>query len=226
MNDESDDCILLNGLFITFEGGEGAGKSSLSKKIQDTLVKQGYPVVLTREPGGTELGEAVRSTLLDSDLEGKIDPRSELFLFLAARAQHVEELIRPALNERKIVLCDRFSDSSIVYQGFARGLGEEYVTELCELSCYGIQPELTFLIDVPPEIGLERAKQFSENKKDRMENEHLEFHKKVREGFLRRAAQESQRFYTIDGTLPLDYTYELAYDKLYSILAPNNEESL
>jgi dTMP kinase len=219
----NEQCILLNGLFVTFEGGEGGGKSTLVKRLKATLEKEGFPVIDTREPGGCELGDVIRSILLDPELKGKIQDRAELFLFLAARAQHVEEKIRKALSERFIVLCDRFNDSTIVYQGFARGLGVEYVEQLCELSCYGVKPDLTFLVDVPPDMGLERARRVSEEKGDRIEEEEYEFHNKVREGFFLRAKSEPDRFHILDGTAHPEFVYETALETLRGILNPTHE---
>jgi len=218
MESDSESCILLNGLLITFEGGEGAGKSSLMYKLAGQLRSEGYPVLDTREPGGTALGEDLRKLLLHSKQKEEISPRAELFLFLAARAQHVEKVILPALAERKIVLCDRFNDSSIAYQGHARGLGVGYVRQLCELASFAVQPNLTFLLDVRPEIGLERAR--TGTVRDRLEEEELVFHERVREGFLKLRDEEPDRIHLIDGSLIQAKVYERVYEILESVLKP------
>ena len=189
--------------FITCEGGEGSGKSTLIQKLNTALEQQGYEVVLTREPGGSPLGNQIRSWLLSHDPNIRIGNKSELLLFLAARAQHLEELVLPALNSGKVVLCDRFQDSTIVYQGIARGLGLDYVQKLCTLACDGIQPGLTLFLDVDPSVGLKRAKRVrktdtANGETDRIESETLEFHERVRQGFLTLAEKEPDRFYRID----------------------------
>jgi dTMP kinase len=150
-------------LFITFEGGEGAGKTTLIDSIARQLAASHYYVVKTREPGGTHLGEHVRTLLLHDHTDQPLSSYAELFLFLAARAQQLDEVIRPALEERKIVLCDRFNDSTIAYQGIARGLGLEQVAELCGLVCRETQPHLTFYLDIDPSLGLARAKREHSN---------------------------------------------------------------
>ena len=137
-------------MFITFEGGEGSGKTTLIVQLRDVLIQQGHAVLVSREPGGTQLGEAIRGWLLKSEYDGLIGNMAELLLFLAARAQHLKQVIRPALEHGKIVLCDRFNDSSVVYQGIARKLGKEKVQALCAQACEGIEPDKTFLLDVVP----------------------------------------------------------------------------
>ena len=169
------------GFFITFEGGEGAGKSTLSKKIYQYLVKQKKAVLFTKEPGGTKLGKKVRILLLQKK-ETWISPRAELLLFLADRAQHVDELIIPALQQGQIVLCDRFSDSTRAYQGAGRGFSTKWLESLLQFATNGLQPDLTFYLDVDPQIGFQRAKR-ERRQLDRMEQEALAFHKKVRKAF-------------------------------------------
>ncbi len=172
----------MRGVFVSFEGGEGAGKSTLMEGIYQSLELQGLPVIQTRAPGGTEFGEKVRNLLLHDDQS--LDGRSELFLFLADRAQHVFEVIKPALEEGKIVLCDRFNDSTIAYQGVARELDPSFVRSLCLFATKQLEPDLTFYLDIDPVEGLKRAKAKS-SVKDRIESEALEFHQKIREAFLR-----------------------------------------
>lgn len=190
-------------LFITFEGVEGSGKTTQIEMLKEHLEWKGFQVVSTREPGGTELGEKIRSMLLNIE-ECAIAPWSELLLYAVCRAQMVNEIIKPALLDKKIVICDRFADSTMVYQGYARGLDLEAVANLNKWVTEGILPTVTFIIDCPPEIGLKRAfaridANTGSNKEDRFEREDIEFHKKVREGYLRLAKTESNRIKIING---------------------------
>ncbi len=189
------------GLFVTFEGGEGSGKSTLIAALESALTIQGFSVICTREPGGSALGDQIRQLLLHTS--GNICDRAELLLFLASRSQHVEELIKPALALGKIVLCDRFCDSTIAYQGLARGLGESTVRELCRFSTENLMPDLTFLLDLEPEIGFQRLKNAGERNGsvDRIESEPSDFHQQVRRSFLAIASNEPQRIKIIDASL-------------------------
>ena len=207
----------IPGLFITFEGGEGAGKTTLINKIADALAAKGFSVVKTREPGGSKLGDQIRQWLLNTDFQATVGQRAELMLFLAARAQHLEEKILPALKEGKIVLCDRFNDSTIAYQGVARGLGEEEVHQLCDLVCQGLTPDLTLFLDVNPKIGLERTRRATkENAQtgnlDRIEAEELEFHEHVHRAFKSIASQNPERVYPIDANGTEEEVYEAAWE--------------
>lgn len=208
-------------LFITCEGGEGSGKSTLIKKLSDTLRERGREVIVTREPGGIPLGESVRQLLLKRNHDVEIGSRAELMLFLAARAQHIEELIKPALDAGKIVLCDRFNDSTVAYQGYARGLGMESVQRLCTFICNGVEPDLTYFLDVDPSEGLKRTLRTHKDTAgagdmDRIEAEKLEFHQRVRQGMRRLAAQYPERIRTIDAEQPL----EDVFNKAVSFLEP------
>lgn len=196
----------LSPLFITFEGGEGAGKSTLIQNVKEYLEMQGIEVVTTREPGGSALGEQIRHWLLTQNNaeSAKIDNRAELFLFLASRAQHIEEVIKPALAAGKVILCDRFNDSTIAYQGVARGLGLSQVESLCEFACNGTLPNLTFFLDIDPQEGLKRSKGVEKANAavgalDRIESEKLEFHTLVRKGMQQLATLYPQRIQVIDG---------------------------
>lgn len=206
---------MRSGIFITIEGGEGAGKSTLVRNLTHELENRGYTVLATREPGGSPTGEAIRQLLLDNN--SSMTPISELLLFLASRAEHIADKIKPALSKGTIVICDRFNDSSIVYQGLARGLGFDLVRNLCHETCGSPVPELTLFLDVTPEEGLARAER-SSGKKDRIEQESLEFHRQVREGFQKLAQLEPNRIKTIDGTQPqrkvLDHALQFINDKL------------
>lgn len=202
-------------MLITFEGGEGAGKTTLINRIEQALLDKGLQLVKTREPGGTKLSDHIRSWLLDRDFEIKVGKEAEVLLFLAARVQHLDELILPALRTNKIVLCDRFNDSSVVYQGLARGLGVEKIKNLCSLVCNGLEPDLTFFLDVDPAVGLMRTKRTrKENAKDgevdRIESEGLEFHKLVQKGFRELAKAEPKRIHTLDANQSEDEVFAQA----------------
>lgn len=189
--------MLNEGFFITFEGGEGGGKSTALQAIYDFLTSNGFNVITTREPGGVLLSEEIRLLLLEKE-QLKIDKRAELLLFLAARAQHVQELILPYLKKGYIVLCDRFNDSSIAYQGIARGLGEETVRAIADFSSCSLKPDLTLLFDIDPTLGLKRT--LSLGRFDRIENEQLEFHEKVRQAYLKLAKNEPGRIKILDAS--------------------------
>ncbi len=191
----------MRGLFITFEGVEGCGKSTQIARLRDHLESRGLPVVVTREPGGAAISEAIRAILLDP-AHTEMAPMTELLLYAAARAQHVAERIRPALDNGEIVLCDRFADSTTAYQGAARHLDGSFLRTLHEAATGGLWPDLTILIDVPVEIGLERAARA--RRSDRIEQESLAFHERVRQGFLDLAAREPERVRIVDGTAAPD----------------------
>ncbi|MBI5970471.1 MAG: dTMP kinase [Deltaproteobacteria bacterium] len=192
--------------FITFEGVEGCGKSTQVELLKGYLEKKGFKVLLVREPGGTRLGEKVRAILLNSEGDG-MAPLTELFLYEACRAELVEKVIAPALKRGVFVICDRFVDSTVAYQGFGRGLKTD-IPLLNKLASNGLTPDVTFLLDLDPEIGLKRArKRISKTalKEDRFEKESLDFHKRVRKGFLKIAADTPKRVRVIsgDGGIPL-----------------------
>lgn len=191
-------------MFITFEGIEGCGKSTQVRLLADFLKDGTATILVTREPGGTEIGGKIRSILLDS-VNVKIDSLTELLLYEADRAQHVEEIIRPCLEAKKIVLCDRFSDATLCYQGYARGFDLELIERLHKIILKGLKPDMTFLLDCPVEIGLGRAwKRIAlaakNRKEDRFEREETGFHEKVRQGYLHLAKAEPARFHIIDAS--------------------------
>ena len=190
----------MTGLFITFEGGEGCGKSTQIAALKARLEAIGKTVVQTREPGGTALGESVRNLLQYDDAGQGMSPEAELLLFAASRAQHVRELIVPAIAEGQIVLCDRFLDSTTVYQGVARAIDSKKVDTVNQFAIGDTMPDLTILIDLPPEIGLARVHARSDGKLDRMENEAIEFFQAVRQGYLDLAKSEPKRFLVLDGS--------------------------
>ncbi|EPP35104.1 thymidylate kinase [Chlamydia ibidis] len=187
-------------MFIVIEGGEGAGKSSLALALESRLSIEGKEVVWTREPGGTPFGESLRSLILSSS----ISTYTELFLFLASRSQHIHEKIAPAVASGKIVICERFHDSTIVYQGLASGLGVEYVANFCYqvVGVHPFLPDLTILLDLPPEEGLLRK--CKQKSLDRFEERSLEYHRRIREGFLSLALRDPERHLVLDATRPLE----------------------
>ncbi len=197
------------GILISFEGVEGCGKSTLLEGVARRLTAEDLPVILTREPGGTPLGEGIRRLVLDP--KTGVGPWSELFLMLAARAQVVAEVIRPALQRREIVLCDRYADASTAYQGAGRGLGMETVEGLNQLATGRLLPDLTFLIDLDPLLGQQRM---GRRRRDRMEREDLAFHRQVREGYRELARRHRERFAVLDGSLPPDALLQEAWERL------------
>lgn len=191
-------------MFITFEGTEGSGKTTQIRYIFEFLKKRGYDCILTREPGNTEIGGKIRKLLLDPDNKD-MDSLTELLLYMADRAQHIKELVKPSLSQGKTVLCDRYYDATLAYQGYARGLDIELIGKLHKLILDDFKPDLTFLFDLPPEMGLSRAWKALESgartqKESRFEEESLAFHKKVRAGYLELARLEPDRFRIIDAS--------------------------
>jgi len=202
------------GLFITFEGGEGCGKSTQSRLLLKKLGQQNIPVVLTHEPGGTALGNELRRTL-KRKRDSSISPQAELFLLAASRAQLVAELIRPALEEGKVVLCDRFTHSTMVYQGYGRGLDFTAIKMVNNMATRYLNPDLIILLDISPEQGLARKQSL----KDRFELEDLSFHQRVREGYLKMASAEPDRWLVIDASLPKGKIAEIIWDRVSQLLA-------
>ena len=201
------------GLFITFEGGEGCGKSTQSRLLLKKLEQQNIPVVLTHEPGGTALGNELRK-VLKRRRGSFISPQAELFLFVASRAQLVAELIRPALEEGKLVICDRFTYSTLVYQGYGRGLDLTAIEMVNNMATGNLNPDLIILLDISPEQGLARKRSL----KDRFELEDLSFHRRVREGYLKVAAAEPDRWLVIDASLPKGKIAEIIWDRVSQLL--------
>jgi dTMP kinase len=188
----------LKGFFFCFEGGEGSGKSTQAKRLFAWLESQGIPALLTREPGGTLLGKRIRELLLNPS-EGPVSDRAELLLYQADRAHHVATHILPALKAGKVVLCDRYVDSSVVYQGICRGLGKAQTEALNRFSTGGLKPDCVVLLDIPAEAGMARVRARSQGAAlDRMETEKLVFHKKVRSGFLQLAREKPSRYVVLD----------------------------
>jgi dTMP kinase len=201
-------------LFITFEGAEGCGKSTQARALWQRLVRRGIPAVLTYEPGGTALGNRLRY-VLKRRLQDKISPQAELFLFAACRIQLVNEVIRPGLEQDKVVICDRFADSTIAYQGYGRRLNLETIEEINDLATEGIKPHLTVLLDIPARKGLSRK---PSKMNDRFEAENIAFHEKVGDGYLKLAAEEPERWLVIDATLPQVEIGKIIWDRVSSLL--------
>ncbi|KKM70725.1 hypothetical protein LCGC14_1437870, partial [marine sediment metagenome] len=196
---------MKKGFFITFEGGEGSGKTALIGSIKKYLESRKLDCIVTREPGSTKLGEHLREIVLQekkgkkisSNLSKTLDPKAELCLFLASRAQHIKEVILPSLEKNNIVLCDRYNDSSIAYQGHARDLGIDKVIEFSSFIIEDAIPDLTIYLDIDPKIGLSRV----QSKLDRIESEKMEFHKKIRDGFHILAKKFPKRIKIIDASV-------------------------
>ena len=187
----------MKGLFITFEGIEGCGKSTQAHLLSRHLEANGHTVILTREPGGTPIAETIRGLLLDPN-NAEMAPTTELLLYEAARAQHVDELIRPALEAGDIIICDRFHDSTTAYQGAGRSLSNIDLEKLHAIATAGLDPDITLLLDLPVEEGLRRAADASEP--DRIEREHLSFHERVHQGFIDQAARYPERIKQVDAS--------------------------
>ena len=212
--------------FITFEGIEGSGKSTVAARVSEALERADVEALLTREPGGTKLSEEIREMLLDAS-RGPIDSRTELLLYVASRAQLVGEVIEPALARGVTVLCDRFMDASVAYQGWARGLGEELVDGLNAFAVGECVPDRTFLLDLPVDAGFSRGPERRESDglrmKDRLEREDRSFHERVREGYLRLARRHPGRIVLIDASAPIDRVLKDIFGNLSALFGVDFE---
>ena len=188
-------------LFITLEGPEGSGKTSAIKSVKTELEKLGYEIVMTREPGGTDISEQIRNVILNRS-NTKMDPITEALLYAASRRQHLVEKIWPNIKEGKLVICDRYLDSSLAYQGYAREIGVEKILGINEYETEGTFPSLTLLFDVTPEVGLARISANSKREVNRLDLEKISFHKKVRQGYLELAKKYPDRYVIIDASQP------------------------
>lgn len=202
----------MKGTFITFEGGEGSGKSTQARMLAAHLKQKGYDVIATREPGGTGIGDAVRAVLLSPEFN-EMGNVTELLLLAASRAQNVHERIKPGLERGAVVICDRFIDSTLAYQGYGRSFDLKLLEALNRLATGGVTPDLTILLDLPVEVGLGRAKALDKGEGkvgegDRIEQEDIEFHRRLRNGFLELAAREPERFRTLEITEGIEATQE------------------
>lgn len=215
-------------LFVTFEGIEGSGKSTQIRILNDVLKLRGFDTVLTREPGGTAIGEQIREILLNTAHKG-MTPLCELFLYASARAQHVGEVIRPALMAGKIVLCDRYTDATLAYQGYGRGFSVELIQKINDLATESLRSDLTFLLDCPAEEGLKRVAERKALKKtadDRFEEEPLEFHQRIRDGYLSIAREEKNRFVIVDASQDVEAVHQKITQEILSRLSKKPSENL
>ena len=204
------------GLFITFEGTDGAGKTTQIERLTADLRQTGYDVCLTREPGGTPISEQIREMLLNPD-HSEMAAITELLLYAASRAQHVSEVIKPALEAGQIVISSRFADATVVYQGYGRGLDLETINRLNRIATDGVTPDVTFVLDLPVEIGLQRV-QNSRGGLDRLEREKIEFHRRLREGYQTIARQEPQRLKIIDAQVNPEQVYGQIQEAIQPLL--------
>lgn len=197
---------MTKGKFITFEGPDGSGKTTVSKAVSERLSELGYPVRYTREPGGSKIAEAIRDIILDP-ANTEMDPRCEALLYAASRRQHLVEIILPCIEQGTHVICDRFVDSSVAYQGFARGIGAEEVLNINRFAIDAVMPEKTIFLDIPAELGLERINA-SRREADRLDQEGIAFHHAVYEGYMNVVNQNPGRMIRIDASKPLDEVIE------------------
>lgn len=202
--------MLKRGYFISSEGPEGAGKTTVMNLLGNKLIEEGYDVVMTREPGGIMISEKIRNIILDNK-HTMMDSRTEALLYAAARRQHLVEIVEPALAAGKIVICDRFIDSSLAYQGFARGIGMEEILAINKFAIGETMPNRTILFDIEPSVGLERINAHNNREKNRLDVESLAFHEKVRTGYLKLVEQYPQRIEVIDASHSLEKVLEEVY---------------
>ncbi|KMY48138.1 dTMP kinase [Peribacillus loiseleuriae] len=208
---------MSRGIFITFEGPEGAGKTTVLHKLGEVLTDIGYQVVITREPGGIPISEQIREVILNKD-NTVMDGRTEALLYAAARRQHLVEKVMPALDRGVIVLCDRFIDSSLAYQGHARGLSIDEVYKMNQFAIAGVMPDLTIYFDIDPALGLQRVHSNQEREVNRLDMEELQFHEKVREGYQIIMERFRERFYIVDAAQPLDIVVDTTKRKVIEFI--------
>ena len=209
-------------LFVTIEGPEGSGKTTIGKKIVESLINEGYEVIYTREPGGIEIAEQIRKVILDVN-NTNMDPRTEALLYAASRRQHLIEKIVPAIKNNKIIICDRFVDSSLAYQGHARGLGIDNVYEINKFAIDTLMPDLTLLFDLDPKLGLERISANKLREVNRLDLEQLDFHTLVREGFLIIQDREPNRVKKVDASKTVEEVFNDAYSLIKTALKEKHE---
>ena len=205
------------GIFITIEGPEGAGKTTIIEMLLEKLESEGYPIIKTREPGGIEIAEQIRSVILNKQ-NTSMDGRTEALLYAAARRQHLVEKVLPAIEQGFIVLCDRFIDSSLAYQGFARGIGMDDVYSINEFATENRMPDATLYFDIDPEIGIKRINEHKGREVNRLDLENLEFHRKVREGYHILTKRYSNRIIEIDASQPLQKVFEEAVSNVRALI--------
>ncbi|MED3937936.1 dTMP kinase [Priestia megaterium] len=207
----------MSGTFITFEGPEGAGKTTIIHMVQQKLIQEGYNIVLTREPGGIRIAEQIREIILNPS-NTEMDARTEALLYAAARRQHLVEKVIPELNKGNIVLCDRFIDSSLAYQGNARGIGVEDIFAINQFAIEQTMPQATLYFDIEPEVGLERINKGRKDEINRLDLESLDFHYKVRDGYLSLLSEFPKRIRRIDANQSVEKVCEEAYKQIKLIL--------
>ena len=212
----------MQGHFITFEGGEGAGKTTVIQLVKEELTRAGYDVLLTREPGGIQIAEKIREVILDPD-HTEMEERTEALLYAAARRQHLVQKVMPALKENKIVLCDRFIDSSLAYQGYARNIGMEEVLSINEFAIENCMPGLTLFFDITPEEGLQRVHANLAREKNRLDLEAMSFHHKVYEGYQQLLLQFPDRIKTVQANQAVDEVLSNALEYIMSYIRKEDE---
>ncbi|WP_427337703.1 dTMP kinase [Caloranaerobacter sp. DY30410] len=213
----------MRGIFITIEGPDGSGKSTQIRLLEEYLKDKGYNVVVTREPGGTRISEDIRKVILDTS-NTNMSPHTEALLYAASRAQHVYETILPALRKGKIVICDRFVDSSLVYQGFARGLGIEKIKEINDFATEGLEPDITLFFDIDVDVALKRIG--NRTTRDRLDKENVEFHRKVYEGYMKIREMYSHRIEVINAACDIENTFKQVKNVIDRLLELNEKEVL
>lgn len=211
----------MKGMFITFEGPDGSGKTTVAKMIYDRLLQDGYPVILTREPGGIDIAEQIRDVIHNIE-NTAMDSKTETLLYAASRRQHLIEKIKPALEDGKIVLCDRFVDSSLVYQGIGRGLGIEEVFAINTFAIEDIMPDLTIMFDIMPKVGLERINKNKDREVNRLDLEDLSFHELTYTGYMKVADMFKNRIVKTDASLSIEQVFDNVYLIVKQKLCENN----
>lgn len=207
----------MSGVFITFEGGEGSGKTTIAAMIKEALTQEGYQVVLTREPGGVEIAEKIRDIIHDVK-HTNMDRKTEALLYAASRRQHLVEKVIPALEQGSIVICDRFVDSSMVYQGIGRGIGVDEVYQMNLFATENILPKRTIFFDILPEDGLKRVYANKDREVNRLDLENIEFHQKVYQGYISLCDKFPERIVKIDASLDIEHVFVQVLSKIHEIL--------
>lgn len=212
----------MKSLFITFEGPEGAGKTTIINMVTEEFLKLGLNFISTREPGGIRIAESIRNIILNPE-NTEMDKRTEALLYAAARRQHLAEKVLPALEEGKIVLCDRFIDSSLAYQGVGRGIGIDEIYKINEFAINGLMPNLTIYFDLDPKVGLQRVHQADEREINRLDLEELDFHLKVQSGYSEIIKREPNRFKLIDASKSIEEVYEATLHAILEKIGHKNK---
>lgn len=212
----------MKSLFITFEGPEGAGKTTIINMVTEEFLKLGLNFISTREPGGIRIAESIRNIILNPE-NTEMDKRTEALLYAAARRQHLAEKVLPALEEGKIVLCDRFIDSSLAYQGVGRGIGIDEIYKINEFAINGLMPNLTIYFDLDPKVGLQRVHQADEREINRLDLEELDFHLKVQSGYTEIIKREPNRFKVIDASKSIEEVYEATLHAILEKIGHKNK---